>query len=121
MTYRIRTCVVLFCGLLFFPSVSHGDSLRCPETDRIIHDGDTFAEVLSICGEPQFRNESAVVLRRINQFESVAIPVEEWTYDFGPNKFIQFLRFEGGRLRRITHGSYGSSRVRERGARESRD
>ncbi len=121
MTYRIGTCAVLFCGLLVSPCTSHADSLRCPETDRIIHDGDTFAEVLSICGEPQFRNESAVVLRRINRFESVAIPIEDWTYDFGPNKFIQFLRFEGGRLKKITHGSYGTSRVRERQIRGSRE
>ena len=35
------------------------------------------------------------------------VPVEEWTYNFGPTRFIYYLRFENGRLRRITSGDYG--------------
>lgn len=93
-----------------YPELAIGDSFRCPSTGRIIHKGDSLGEVLSNCGEPQFSAQPSVIIRRINEVESAAIQVEEWTYDFGPNRFIQLLRFEGGRLRRIDRGPYGRSR-----------
>ena len=35
------------------------------------------------------------------------VQVEEWTYNFGPTKFIQYLFFENDRLIRIDHGEKG--------------
>jgi hypothetical protein len=35
------------------------------------------------------------------------VTVEEWEYNFGPSRFIRYLRFENGRLIRITEGDYG--------------
>ncbi len=32
---------------------------------------------------------------------------EEWTYDFGPTRLVQILRFKDGRLIHIKSGSYG--------------
>ena len=98
---------LIFGVLSFAPGLAYGDGFRCPESGRIVHEGDTIGEVLTNCGEPDFRSQSSFILRRINYFESTAVPVEDWTYDFGPNRFIQLLRFEGGILRRIEHGSYG--------------
>jgi hypothetical protein len=39
--------------------------------------------------------------------ESVTVQVEEWTYDFGKQRFIQFLTFEAGKVIRIRSGGYG--------------
>ena len=33
--------------------------------------------------------------------------VEEWEYNFGTNRFLYYLRFENGKLMRITVGDYG--------------
>ena len=35
------------------------------------------------------------------------IMVEEWEYNFGTNRFLYYLRFENGKLIRITVGDYG--------------
>ena len=38
---------------------------------------------------------------------TVEVTIDEWTYDFGSNRFLQFLKFEQGRLVRLQSGSYG--------------
>jgi hypothetical protein len=43
--------------------------------------------------------------------DSIDVPVEEWTYDFGPQRFIQFLTFEDGRLVRVQSGDYGHKEI----------
>jgi hypothetical protein len=46
----------------------------------------------------------------LNQWQPFAkelVTVEEWEYNLGPTKFIRYLRFENGRLIRITDGDYG--------------
>jgi hypothetical protein len=40
-------------------------------------------------------------------FAKELITVEEWQYDLGPNRFMRYLRFENGRLTRVTTGDYG--------------
>lgn len=35
------------------------------------------------------------------------VTVEEWEYNLGSNGFVRYLRFENGRLIRITEGDYG--------------
>jgi hypothetical protein len=39
---------------------------------------------------------------------TVEIPIDEWTYDFGRTRFLQFLRFEHGRLLSVGEGSKGT-------------
>jgi len=34
--------------------------------------------------------------------------VDEWTYDFGPQRFVHYLTFLDGKLARVETGSYGS-------------
>ena len=46
-------------------------------------------------------------LSQVPLFMKEYIPVQEWTYNFGPTRFIYYLRFENGRLTRITSGDYG--------------
>jgi hypothetical protein len=44
--------------------------------------------------------------------ETVEVIVDEWTYDFGKNRFIRYLTFEQGKLVRITAGRYGRKDAR---------
>jgi hypothetical protein len=40
-------------------------------------------------------------------FVKELVTIEEWEYNLGSNRFIRYLRFENGRLTRITEGDYG--------------
>ncbi len=81
-------------------------AMRCGS--QIIAEGDTKAEVLAKCGEPllreyigedaEFHYGYGVYSKRI---------VEDWTYNFGPRKFMQILRFRGSTLIHINSGEKG--------------
>jgi hypothetical protein len=38
----------------------------------------------------------------------VVVVVDEWIYDFGPRRFLQYLTFEGGQLVAVRSGPYGN-------------
>jgi len=42
--------------------------------------------------------------------ETVTVAIDEWTYDFGPTRFVRYLTFEQSRLISVTEGDYGSAR-----------
>lgn len=92
------------------------DSMRCGS--RLASTGDSKYRVLQLCGEPA----SVSVIGTLQQprlfffhgfglrfldppFEFV--PVEVWTYNFGPNKLLRRLRFEGDELVDIRADDYG--------------
>jgi hypothetical protein len=35
------------------------------------------------------------------------VKVEVWTYNNGPNRFIEYVRLENGRIKKIENGGYG--------------
>ena len=73
-------------------------SLRCGSA--LISLEDSLSEVQSTCGEPRSRDLAGYKeeLDFYGQYREV--PVEEWVY--GPrNGMLYFLRFEGGRLKKI--------------------
>jgi hypothetical protein len=39
--------------------------------------------------------------------DTIQVPLDEWTYDFGPDRLVQYLTFEQGLLVRISSGGYG--------------
>lgn len=100
-------------------------SLRCGQ--RLVATGDSSYEVRAACGQPdqidyaveerKVRDSADVICRtepdgqrrceRVSRERSVEIQIERWTYDFGSNRFLQHLTFEGGRLRSIARGGYG--------------
>lgn len=97
---------------------------RC-ET-RLVTEGDSSMEVRSHCGDPdeaRQRVESRVISRYVNTpcmkrhgpgvctvmvQDIISVLVDEWTYDFGPQRFIQFLTFEQGKLVSVESGDYGN-------------
>jgi len=67
-------------------------------------------EILQRCGEPAFKDT-----RQEEQFTSVdkntnrliTKRIDEWTYNFGPNRFLRILKFENGRLVDVETGDRG--------------
>lgn len=94
--------------------------LRCK--DRLVQEGDSQYEVKSVCGAPddvQQHTESRRVQRAVERpcahgngscvvvvDHYVEVVVDEWVYDFGRNRFIQYLTFEGGQLVAVRSGSH---------------
>ena len=98
-------------------------SLRCKT--RLISPGAAAYEVRTVCGTPddtQSRTESRTVRRAITVpcvtgycstmvDETVTVTIEEWIYDFGPQRFIQYLTFESGKLIHVRSGNYGKKQI----------
>jgi hypothetical protein len=106
----------IFAGivsLIALSATTRADALRCGS--NLVSDGDHFTEVLRICGNPE--HVSTWVEYKTYPIEHDhypfytsgygAVTIEEWIYNFGPNRFMQLLRFENGRLRKIKSLDYG--------------
>jgi hypothetical protein len=108
---------------MLFSHPNSVNALRCGSD--LISERDRKYEVLSKCGEPEFiekwEEEKAVyvtnakhkiigdlLLDRQNILAKSRIShIEEWTYNFGPYKFIQYLTFVNGKLKKIEDGPKG--------------
>ncbi len=90
---------------------------------KIVTAGNYKYDVLGKCGEPSNAEvweevrikrdpgsrllEAGIELQRVPLLVEEVVTVEEWEYNLGSNRFIRYLRFENGRLVRITEGDYG--------------
>jgi hypothetical protein len=96
---------------------------RCPTTGRLISLGQSPFEVRNRCREPDDRQvsvEQRTIREKVRRWvdgvagevvveRTVEVPIEEWTFDFGRHRFIEFLRFESGRLTSVAEGERGTS------------
>ena len=89
----------------------------------IITVGDRRYDVLRKCGDPSHvesweevrirRDVGSWMLEPVKRFYlgplfvNELVTIEEWEYNLGPNRFVRYLRFENGRLTRVTAGDYG--------------
>ena len=72
-------------------------ALRCGS--KLVNDGDHMSKILKYCGEPTSVQVRTVVRGygyRHSYPYSAEIIVEEWTYNFGPRRFMQTITFENG-------------------------
>jgi hypothetical protein len=116
------SCILMATFLLTASSNVMASDFSCGS--KIITIGGYKYDVLSKCGEPSHVEvwegvrikrdfgsrllETEMVLdRRWPLFVEELVMVEEWEYNLGSNRFIRHLRFENGRLIRITEGDYG--------------
>jgi hypothetical protein len=113
------TRVAAISGLVFFTAlgltgISHADSLRCG--NQLALQGNTRLEVRAKCGAPDdiihstlARQVTLVSQRRIAyaEEETIIVPVEDWTYNFGPHRFMYRLRFINGILEGLEPMGYG--------------
>jgi len=115
-----RHIAISLVGLAAWSTQARADSgFRCGT--RLVDLDNAMYEVQEKCGEPDaasHRVERRVIrqtirVRRGNVEESIAqereieVPVDEWTYDFGPGSFLRYAIFENGRLVNVTTGGYG--------------
>jgi hypothetical protein len=124
MSYPFRLGFVVLGLFLLSSSEARADSMRCG--NRLVSSGDTEYEVQATCGAPDSVRQR--VLRQVVYY-SVPAPcrdpkaraacfaqvptevvriVDEWTYDFGRNRFIQIASFEDGRLESVATAGYGA-------------
>jgi hypothetical protein len=101
------------------PADSSG--FKCPTTGRIISVGTSAYQVRTRCREPDDvaeHRESRIVRVRVVRWaggqahevweeRAVEVMVEDWTYDFGRNRFLRLLRFENGQLVAVRDGDKG--------------
>lgn len=109
MARRIATTALLL--LLSFPAAA----FHCGQ--RLVHEGDRRYDVLKKCGEPADVETRTILRHPITWFHGrpilispgalVEVPVEIWTYNFGPHKLMRRLRFEDGKLVEIETLGYG--------------
>ena len=119
---QLRLALVL---AMAWPATALADGgFRCGA--RLVDLGDHMAEVRNKCGEPDFvtqRIEKRVVRRTVKvrrgpveewvtEEVEVEVPLDEWTYDFGPYAFLRFATFENSRLVSVSTRDYGHKSAR---------
>ena len=123
MTRGKLSATALAVAALTTTASARADSLSCD--GRIVSTGDSRYEVKATCGEPDDavqRVEYRTVTGRVagpcvrdgrkvrcsqTREQVVEVVVDEWLYDFGRNRFIEYLTFEQGKLVSVRTGSYG--------------
>ena len=96
----------ILAALMLAAPAAH--AFRCG--GALVDRGDTKAEVLIKCGNPDWKTQwsedfisdpgGASALR-------VSSENERWVYNLGPKSFMRILRFENGRLTEVTTGERG--------------
>ena len=87
---------------------SQAHALRCGT--KLVTLGDRKHEVVRICGDPSYTDsfDKPIVAYGYSGYHPQTTQrVDVWTYNFGQNRFMQELIFEGGVLRRINQLGYG--------------
>lgn len=113
-TMRIPFLVGLALVAAALAAPAHADGLRCG--GRLIRDGDPRAQVRTFCGDPADVQTRSILRRPVYNLggrrvffgdEVVEIPVEVWTYNFGPNKLMRRVRFVDGVVDEVETLGYG--------------
>src|SRR3712207_6414306 len=105
--------MTLALSLLTFPTLSQAASLRCGT--QLVSDGAAKATVLAKCGEPmskESRTETTAVKTKDKDSDTSVKTttqknIEEWTYNFGPNRLMQVVTFENGVLTDVKSTTQG--------------
>lgn len=100
-----------------YTGAAHADTMRCGS--KLVTTGDTLYDVRGRCGEPAFTTRR-VEYRTVSGFapgagasRTLEVVIDEWTYDFGPRKFVQHLIFEQGYLVFVVAGRRGQKKAEE--------
>jgi Protein of unknown function (DUF2845) len=98
-------------AILLLLNVSPAAALGFYCDRAIINEGKPIEYVLEMCGQPSYSQEHTEyrVLRYtppatypgIVEERVIPIIIQEWTYNFGPNRLMRYLRFENGILKAI--------------------
>jgi hypothetical protein len=104
---RVPACALAALVLLCPSAPALADTMRCGS--QVINEGDTIEDVLAACGEPTTRTRTWI--QRQPRFEMGGqehtfpgredVPVDLWTYDRGPNRLTQRVRFIASKVASI--------------------
>ena len=119
------SCIVSVaaCLLSGTTEVAATAGMRCGQ--RLVSKGDTLYAVRAVCGEPDaadrrvvtrserrrvrgpcFKAEDGKLRCERSEEIFVDVVIDEWTYDFGAQRFIRYLTFENGALSRVVTGGW---------------
>ncbi len=109
-----------FAAALLPARASADGSFRCD--GGLVSVGDSKLDLVGKCGWPALQEDhlgeqtTIVQERRADGAwtRAVTVSTERWTYDFGPNQFIQIVILELGKIVRIERGGYGYGRDADR-------
>jgi Protein of unknown function (DUF2845). len=111
---RVLVSAALAALLLTLALPAAADGLRCGS--KLMTTGDPRSKVRQFCGEPTDIQTRSILRRPTFNFGGrilsygdgyVEIPVEIWTYNFGPYKLMREIRFVDGRIENIETLGYG--------------
>jgi hypothetical protein len=119
----MRSVIVsLFAVVAVLGASSTAKALQCGE--RLVEIGDAQAYVRSVCGEPssattraETRTEwrtTGVAPHQVRTQVTITVQIDVWVYDWGPERFMEELRFEGGVLVSETPMGPGTARASRR-------
>jgi hypothetical protein len=109
---RLPLALLILALLQAVPA--YADTMRCGT--RLVSDGDTRSEVRKLCGEPSDIQTRTILRRPHYDFHGrmvyygeglIEIPVEVWTYNFGPYKLMRRVRFVDGQVDEIETLGHG--------------
>lgn len=109
-----RAASILVMVALCAAAPLRADALRCGS--KLVAEGDTRTAVEAKCGPPEdvsrrTRLAPLVVWRHGRPYRlgdgPIEVVIEEWTYNFGPHRFMRRVRFEDGIVVRIDTLGYG--------------
>lgn len=127
MTRREKSFItgcVLVSSVLFVDFTMAG--IRCGT--KVVNKGDSSQYVEKICGSPELKQQRSVIVTRglegntlisngrnyrsnknLQQYleYSEQVIIDEWEYNFGPNRLKQKVTFENGRIISIESAGYG--------------
>jgi hypothetical protein len=98
-------------AVVWVPVVGQAASMRCGT--GLVSDGASKSDVVAKCGEPvsrESRTESEEVKTKDGDTSTKRVvqkTFEEWTYNFGPNRLMQVVVFENGKLIEVKSAGYG--------------
>jgi hypothetical protein len=118
----VAGALALLAGSAQLPAASAQGGMRCGQ--KLVTYGDPQYRVRALCGEPEQiiqKVETRALLAGgrytvvtgqnfLYGQRIVQVLIEEWIYDFGPNKFVRRVRFEDGQLVATTTEHYGVKR-----------
>lgn len=109
-----RIVLLLALSLAWLPAgVSAAEHLRCG--GKLVSVGDYKLDVLKKCGDPDLTESRDKEVthrvydpkRKVFRELSETVHVDDWTYNFGPNRFFYIVRFVDGRVTDIESGGFG--------------
>jgi uncharacterized protein DUF2845 len=111
---RAVVSATLTALLLAIAIPASADNMRCGT--RLLGNGDPRSKVREFCGEPTDIQTRSILRRPTYNFGGriltygdgyVEVPVEIWTYNFGPYKLMRQVKFVDGLVEDIETLGYG--------------